>query len=91
MPTQITLNQLLIVGAIIGLIFGLIVLFLGYKNAKLKLGILGFILCLIAGTLFSMLGTLPVFGVFLWLILRKPATPNPIEKAAQDSIEDIEK
>jgi D-alanyl-lipoteichoic acid acyltransferase DltB (MBOAT superfamily) len=91
MPTQLTLNQLLIFGAIIGVIFGLIVLFFAYKKNKLKLGVIGFLLTSVAGTFFSMLGALPVFGVFLWLILRNPSTLTPTEETAQDITENIEK
>lgn len=73
MPTQITLNQLLIVGAIVGIVFGLIPLILGFKRNNLKIGLAGFFLTAIAGTFFSMLGALPVCALFIWLVLRKPA------------------
>lgn len=71
MPTQITINQLLIVGAIAGFVVGLVPLILGISNGKRKFGILGFLLSLVAGTIFSLLGAIPVAGIFTWLILRK--------------------
>ena len=84
MPTEITLTQFaLIVGTILGLVFGLILLIIGYKKNKLKLGILGFVLSLIAGAIFSMLGILPVFGIFLWLFLRKPKVEEKVEENLQ--------
>lgn len=72
MPTQITLNQLLIVGIIVGFVIGLVPLILGFKNQKLKFGVIGFVLTLIGGVFFSLLGALPVAAIFSWLILRKP-------------------
>lgn len=87
MPTQITLNQLLIIGAIIGVVFGLIPLILGFKRNKPKIGILGFILTAIAGTMFSMLGALPICGLFTWLVLRKPSKTVQAEAINEDEAE----
>ena len=61
------------VGLIAGFVCGLVPLILGLKNQNRKFGILGFILSIIAGLPFSLLGALPVAGIFTWLILRKPA------------------
>ncbi len=79
MPTQITLYQLLIVGAITGFVLGLIPLGLGFVKQNRKYGIIGFILTIIGGTFFSLLGALPVASVFTWLVLRKPAEDKPVE------------
>ncbi|MBS1796867.1 MAG: hypothetical protein JSS81_23780 [Acidobacteria bacterium] len=87
MPTQITVNQLLIIGAVVGAVFGLIPLILGFTKQKLKLGILGFFLTLIVGTFFSLLGALPVTAVFIWLLLRKPAEkPSAAEVSPENEI-----
>lgn len=96
MPTQITYNQLLIIGAIVGFVFGLIPLILGFKKQNTKFGIIGFVLTLLGGTFFSLLGALPVCGIFTWLILRKKAVEekpaeveavneNPVDVAIKDS------
>lgn len=78
MPTQITLNQLLILGVIVGVVFGLIPLFLGLKNGNRKMGIIGFVVTVISGTLFSLLGALPAAGLFSWLALRKTTTETTV-------------
>jgi hypothetical protein len=100
MQVQVPLSQYLIVGLIAGFICGLIPLILGLKNQNRKLGILGFILSLIAGLPLSLLGALPVAGVFTWLILRKPAVAESAqtevgaeavgENLTDDSINDSE-
>jgi len=96
---QVPLSQYLIIGLIAGFVCGLIPLILGLKNQNRKLGILGFILSLIAGLPLSLLGALPVAGIFTWLILRKPAVDesaqaeagaeaigeNPIDVSVKDS------
>ncbi len=79
MPTQITLNQLLIIGAIIGSILGLAPLILGFKKQNVKFGIIGFVLTLIGGIFLSVLGALPISGLFIWLILRKPTETAPVQ------------
>jgi hypothetical protein len=79
MPTQITLNQLMIVGAIVGFVLGLIPLILGFVKKNLKFGMIGFLLTLAAGTFFSLLGALPVSAVSIWLVLRKPAETKPAQ------------
>jgi len=79
MPTQITYNQLLIIGAIVGFIFGLIPLILGLKKQNAKFGIIGFVLTLLGGTFFSLLGALPICGIFTWLVLRKKIEEKPVK------------
>ena len=58
METQVPLSQYLIIGSIAGFVCGLIPLILGLKNQNRKFGILGFILSIIAGIPFSLLGAL---------------------------------
>lgn len=94
MPTQITLNQLLLIGTAAGVILGLIPLFLGISKKNLKYGLIGFVLTVIGGAFFSLLGALPISGVFIWLILRKQSgesTDNNLnENKAEDSTQDSE-
>ena len=92
---QVPISQYLFVGLVAGFVCGLIPLILGLKNQNRKLGIIGFILSLIAGLPLSLLGALPVAGIFTWLILRKPAAAeavkvevvneNPIDVSVKDS------
>lgn len=86
MISNLTLTQLaLIVGIVSGVLFGLIPLILGFKKQNVKLGIIGFVVTLIAGAIFSILGAIPVSGVFAWLLTKKPkqSAPNtPIEPQA---------
>jgi hypothetical protein len=79
MPTQVTLNQLLFIGFIAGLVCGLVPLILGFKKQNRKFGILGFVLSIIAGIPFSLFGALPIAGVFAWLILRSPSNTKTSE------------
>jgi hypothetical protein len=68
-----------IIGIICGILFGLALLIVGFVKKNIKFGILGFILSLIISPFLSLIGVLPVFGVFLWLILRKPAASKPAQ------------
>ena len=80
MPIDLTLTQFgLIVGIISGLIFGLVPLILGFKRQNARYGLIGFVVTLIAGAVLSLLGAIPVSGIFTWLILRKPAESQPVQ------------
>ncbi len=81
MPTEITLNQLLIFGLIVGFVIGLVPLVLGFTKQNRKYGLIGFVLTIIGGAFFSFLGALPVSAVFSWLILRKPKAEESKEVA----------
>ncbi len=96
MAAELSLTQFtLIVGTAVGLVFGLALLIVGIVKKNTRFGILGLVLSLIVGPFLSLLGVLPVFGVFLWLILRKPAeskpaqvevvNENPIDASVKDS------
>lgn len=75
MVSNLTLTQFaLIVGIISGILFGLVPLILGFRKQNARLGTIGFVLTLIAGAFFSLLGAIPIAGVFAWLISRKPKT-----------------
>jgi len=87
MQTQVPLSQYLIVGFIAGFICGLIPLILGLKNQNRKFGILGFILSIIAGLPFSLLGALPIAGIFSWLILRKTKTTETADTESSSEIQ----
>ena len=61
------------IGAGIGLILGLIPLLIAICKEKIKLGLLAVVLSTIGGAL-SVIVSLIVTGIFIWLILRKPAS-----------------
>ena len=96
MTTELTITQFtLIVGTAVGILFGSVLLIVGFVKKNIKLGLIGFVLSIIVGPFLSLLGVLPVFGIFLWLILKKPietkpvqvevVNENPIDAAVEDS------
>lgn len=76
-----------LVGAGLGLVFGLVVLILAIKRGKTKLGVVGLIASTLVGGAVSGLLALIVGAVFLWLILKKD---NPIgARAANENPADV--
>lgn len=73
--TEYTVQQLIlygaIMGAVIGLLLGLVPLTLGLKRGERRLGIIGFLCCLIGGALASVILSVPSFIIFTWLIVRR--------------------
>jgi hypothetical protein len=75
-PLQLTRQDLMyvaMIGAGIGLILGLIPLVLAIRKGKIKLGLLAIVLSTIGGAL-SVIVSVVVVAIFIWLILRKPAS-----------------
>jgi len=68
-------------GAVTGLLCGLVPLFLGLKRGKRRLGIIGFFVCLIGGAGAGLLLSIPALLIFTWLIVRKsreePTSSDP--------------
>lgn len=64
-----------IAGIILGFLLGLIILILGIKRKKTKLGIIGLILSTIVGPISGLL-SIVVAAIFIWLIIKKPDTNN---------------
>jgi urea transporter len=79
--TQFTVQQLMfygaIVGAMIGLLLGLVPLILGLKRGERRLGIVGFLCCLIGGAVASVIISIPSVIIFTWLIVRKSRQDGP--------------
>lgn len=77
-PLHITYKEAIIymtlINAVVGLILGLIPLIVGIKKNKSKLGILGLLSSTIGGAILGLILSLPIIGVFLWLILKKEPT-----------------
>ncbi len=69
----------MIFGAIVGFVVGLVPLILGFTRKNIKFGVIGFVLSIVGGTFFSLLGALPISAVFSWLALRKPKFVESVE------------
>ncbi len=91
---EITQNEAIMYGAIggavIGLIFGAIVLIVGIKKGKKKLGIIGFVSVFIAGPI-SGIVSIVVAAVFLYLIMKKnEIETSEVNMSSSDEISSIE-
>lgn len=62
---------LIVIGAALGLLCGLLPLILGIVKKKTKLGLIGFVSCFLIGMPLSLLGALPAAIIFAFLILRR--------------------
>lgn len=73
------MSEVILSGAIVGLIFGSIPMFIGASKNQLGLGVIGFVVCVVSGVVLGMLLAIPVSGLFVWLILnasKKAANPD---------------
>ena len=77
-----TYNEVIIYGAIAGIamgfVLGLILLIVGIKKNKKKLGVIGFLCTLGTGVLSGLL-SLIVAAVFFWLLFKKSTDGVPVE------------
>ena len=81
---------LALIGAGIGLLLGLIPLFLGMRKGKTRLGVIALVCSIVAGV-FTSLISLVVVGVFIWLIYKGPAgTLAHSEEPASAEISDTD-
>lgn len=81
---------LTLIGGVIGVVFGLVPLIYGRIKGKAKLGIIGFIVSIVAGAIWAVL-PLIVMITFVFLILRKDkpikvvvVNDKPIDVAIDD-------
>jgi MFS family permease len=66
----------MIAGAILGALFGLVPLIIGRRKNRKRLGVYGFIASIVGGAIAPLLGLL-VAGLFFWLVIReKPSTDD---------------
>ena len=77
---QLTFRELyiyvIIGGALLGALLGLVPLLLGRRRNKARLGLYGFIASIVAGAIAPLLALI-VAAIFAWLIVReKPAAQN---------------
>ncbi|HKP68922.1 MAG TPA: hypothetical protein VJV05_06540 [Pyrinomonadaceae bacterium] len=86
---QMTIREfyvyIIIGGAILGALFGLVPLLLGRRRNRARLGLYGFIASIVGGAIAPLLGMI-VAGVFAWLVIReKPAADGNSSTNADDS------
>ena len=75
----------IIIGAILGALLGLVPLLLGRKRGKARLGLYGFIASIVGGAIAPLLALI-VSGIFAWLVIReKPAAGNTSSDAGDSS------
>lgn len=72
---EFTYFQMVLIGIGVGVFFGLIPLVLGLIKKKIKLGVFGFLVSIVAGALWSLLSIVTA-AVFAWLILKKPSAQD---------------
>ena len=60
----------LIIGAVLGALFGLVPLILGRKRNKGRLGLYGFVVSIVLGAATPLLSIIAV-AIFAWLIVKK--------------------
>lgn len=76
---------IIIGGAILGALLGLLPLLLGRRRGRAKLGLYGFIASIVAGALAPLLALI-VAGIFSWLVVReKPAAGDASPPDAGDN------
>ncbi len=64
----------IIVGAVLGALFGLAPLILGRRRNKSRLGVYGFLASIVGGAVAPLLG-LVVAAIFSWLVVRNNSAP----------------
>jgi len=81
-PIRINPYTFLYIGLGVGLGAGLILLMIGWLKGKAKLGAIGLAASIVGGGLLGIFLVIPVFAVFLWLILRKTSAAAPTNAGA---------
>ena len=72
MQLRLNLYEIAMMGAALGLLFGLIPLILGFIKKERSYAVWGFLGSIIGGAISFIFVSVPVIAVFTWLILRKP-------------------
>ncbi|MBN1621889.1 MAG: hypothetical protein JW871_04795 [Endomicrobiales bacterium] len=63
--------QTLIIGAVVGIVAGLVPFIIGMNKNKSSLAITGFFACMVSGAILGLLLAVPVCIAFTWAILKK--------------------
>ena len=73
-PTKMTTQEVMMYAALfnaaIGLVLGLVPLFLGFVKGRVKYGVFGFLVCLIGGAVLGVILSIPAMVFFTWLVIR---------------------
>ncbi len=88
---QITLKSYqagFLFGIILGVILGLIPLILGLIKKKRKYAMFGFLGSIIGSAILGLLLSIPIAGIFTWLILKKDEEPVDV-KAVNENPSDV--
>ena len=73
----------MIAGAILGVLFGLVPLIVGRRRNRKRLGTYGFIASIVGGAIAPLLGLL-VAGIFFWLVVRDSPSANDSSSNTND-------
>ncbi|CAN5171307.1 hypothetical protein BH20ACI2_BH20ACI2_23910 [soil metagenome] len=85
LTTREAILYLTLIGAAIGLVIGMVPLIYGCKKGKLRLGMIGFVLSIVAGGAISVILSLLATAVFVFLIARKaPIDSSSVEPIKED-------
>ncbi len=82
---RLNLYDVALMGAALGLLFGLIPLILGFLKKERSYGVFGFLGSIIGGSILGVFLSLPIVGIFTWLILRRPRTQHTSNEKSADS------
>lgn len=92
---RLSLYDVAMMGAGLGALLGLLPLILGFVKKERSYGVFGFLGSIIGGALLGIFLSIPIVGIFTWLILRKPknivyppAEDNPNAVQAENSEND---
>ena len=83
LTTQQALMYVLLINGGIGFVIGLIPLILGIVKKKGRIGIYGLLASTVGGALLGLLLSIPAAVIFVWLILKQPASTG----ASQDPLD----
>ncbi len=83
---RISPYMLILFGAALGLLLGLIPLILGIVKKRAKLGGIALICSIIGGAISGIYLIIPVIGVFIYLIL-KSGNPSDVHDANENTID----
>jgi uncharacterized membrane protein len=91
---RLTIYDVAMMGAALGLLFGLIPLILGFIKKERSYAVFGFLGSIIGGSILGVFLSVPIVAIFTWLILRKPkneplevkvVNENPIDVKVENS------
>lgn len=85
---RLDLYDIAMMGAGLGALLDLLPLILGFVRKERSYGVFGFLGSIIGGAIMGILLSLPIIGIFTWLILRKPKnTPVEVEMVNQTPVD----